>query len=152
MDIAGASARREDVPSSSGAGRKGATALPFDWVMPSTGRMRAPAHFRLVYREGTKISNELFTVYVRPTSGGERVVGVAVPGRIGTAVQRNRLKRRVREAVQRCAERMPPGIDAVIIPRPRAEAAPFSALAAALCRLLARSAASPREGAPPEPA
>lgn len=114
--------------------------------MPAPPHLTAPEDFRLVYREGTRISDDLLTIYVRPTASSVPNVGIAVPRRVGTAVRRNRLKRRVREAVQRCAEALPQGADVVIVPRPAAATVPFAAVQESVRALFNRGAVSVRRG------
>lgn len=56
-------------------------------------------------------------------------VGFTVTRKLGGAVQRNRIRRRLKEAVRLgLAERVRPGLDYVIIARPEAAVRPFSLL------------------------
>lgn len=66
-------------------------------------------------------------------------MGFVVPKRVGTAVARNRLKRRLRAAI--AALPLAPGWDMVISARPAAANASYAELAAALADLLARARA-----------
>lgn len=53
--------------------------------------------FRRVYRSGTKSRVDGITVWAAPSSGTSARLGMAVRATTGTAVERNRLRRRIRE-------------------------------------------------------
>ena len=61
--------------------------------------MLRSSEFRKIYDTGVRSSGPLFAAFVlaRPESEGARL-GVTVPRAIGRAVERNRIKRRLREA------------------------------------------------------
>jgi ribonuclease P protein component len=64
-------------------------------------------------------------------SGAERTrVGLTVSRKVGNAVVRNRVKRRLREAIRRQAEIIPSGFDVVIIAHPQAAEADLESLGA----------------------
>jgi len=67
-------------------------------------------------------------------------LGIAVPGRLGNAVKRNRVKRRVREASRAAA--MPAGADIVIVARAAAAGATFERLQESVRGLFNRAAGS----------
>lgn len=76
---------------------------------------------------------------LRPNGNRPRV-GFSVSRRVGGAVQRNLVRRRLRAAVAARLGRLSP-VDLVIIPSPAAARAPYRELAAALDRTLARAGA-----------
>lgn len=64
--------------------------------------------------------------------------GISIKARLGNAVVRNRIRRRVREALRHASPEMPTGWDVVIQPRSAEVAtADFAALSRELERLLA---------------
>ncbi|MGH2399885.1 MAG: ribonuclease P protein component [bacterium] len=104
--------------------------------------MTASPQFRLAYREGTRISDDVLVVYVRPNGLAVSRLGIAVPGRLGSAVRRNRVKRRVREASRTIAGAVPAGADLVIVPRAAVVDAPFERLQESIRALFNRAAGS----------
>lgn len=77
-------------------------------------RLRSSEQFRLAYREGRRASNDFFTVHARRNGLSQSRVGIAVSGRIGKAVVRNRVRRRIRE-VFRSLPDIPAGVDVVVV-------------------------------------
>ena len=70
---------------------------------------------------------------------GPARVGVVAGKRVGGAVVRNRVKRRLREALRRELPRIPAGWDLVCGAKPPSAKAPYAALTAELRALLSRA-------------
>jgi len=106
-------------------------------------RLRSAADFRRV-REQAKRSwpHPLLVLQVAPNELEHTRVGITVSGRVGNAVVRNRVRRRLREALRARTERLPAGNDLLITARPASAAASWPELCAALDSLLGRSAVS----------
>lgn len=68
-------------------------------------------------REGRKWNNTLFTLQIVPNRRRTSRCGFVVSKKIGTAVVRNRAKRRLREAVRLIFDQIAPGWDLVFIIR-----------------------------------
>lgn len=128
--------------SSSGAKPKGAIVWRSDGSSP-VERLTASAQYRLVYREGTRISDDLLTVYVRPNGRPGRRIGLAVGGRVRSAVRRNRIRRRLREAVRAALDAAPAGCDLVVVARAACERVPFAALQDSVRALFNRAGGVP---------
>jgi ribonuclease P protein component len=62
---------------------------------------------------------------------------VTASRKVGSAVVRNRVKRRIRDAFRRRRSLLPAGVDVVVIARPSAAALPGPAVAEELAQLFA---------------
>lgn len=101
-------------------------------------RLRKGAEFDTVYRKGTVTGGPLLALRRLPNEAGVTRWGFAVGKKLSKrAVERNRTKRRLREA----ARRLPvlPGFDLIVTARQGAIEASFAQLRAALIGVLERS-------------
>ncbi len=80
-------------------------------------RLRRPAEFRRVYDCRAAASNAIVLVYAVENTLGFTRFGVSVSRKLGGAVQRNRLRRLLREAFRLSRAQLPAGLDLVLIPR-----------------------------------
>lgn len=62
--------------------------------------LRDGRDFRRVYAEGRRARSNGVTAWAAAAREGEGRVGIVVPGSVGTAVVRNRIKRRLRAVVR----------------------------------------------------
>jgi ribonuclease P protein component len=92
---------------------------------PRRRRLSRSAEFERVYRQGRSKGNRFLVLYAFPreedtaAEDGPRL-GLSVSRRVGGAVERNRVKRVLREAFWAEAERLPAGSDYVVVARPDA--------------------------------
>jgi ribonuclease P protein component len=85
------------------------------------GRLTRSADFERVYRQGRSHGNRYFVLYAFPRSGeGEARLGVSVSRKVGGAVDRNLVKRLLREAFGATEHALPDGVDVVVVARPDA--------------------------------
>ncbi len=100
------------------------------------------ADFRRVYAEGLRYSGPCFAAFYAcaPDCEGPRI-GFTVPRAVGKAVVRNRIKRRVREAVRLRLEQLSPQCEVVINPRRRVLDVPFLELEREVEKLFSRCGA-----------
>jgi ribonuclease P protein component len=107
--------------------------------MPALPMLRRRADFEAIGRRGTARATRLLVLRSLRTDRSESRVGLSTPRTLGGAVQRNRVRRRLRELMRARLERIGPGWDLLLIARPAAGAATHAELGAALDALLAQS-------------
>jgi ribonuclease P protein component len=89
------------------------------------GRLSRAAEFERVYRQGRSHGSRLLVLHAFPRTpteddeapAGARL-GLSVSRKVGGSVQRNLVKRLLREAWLREQERLPEGLDLVVVARP----------------------------------
>ena len=92
---------------------------------PRSGRVRLSrsADFDRVFRQGRSHAGRELVLYVFPRGeADEPRLGLSVSRKVGGAVQRNRVKRLLREAFALEGGRLPAGTDAVVVARHEANA------------------------------
>jgi len=104
-------------------------------AFPKTLRLLRRGEFRRVYDEGQRRSASLCTVFLWPNGLPVSRLGITTPARLGKAVQRNRLRRRVREVFRLNRENVPGGWDILVNPREAAGKVSFVTLQRELLRL-----------------
>ena len=90
--------------------------------------MRSRHDFELVMRQGNRSRGKLVTVLTSTRADGSSAsrIGITVSKKVGNAVQRNLIRRRIKSIVRNVS--VPENCLAVIIARPEARFAPFEDL------------------------
>ena len=101
-------------------------------------RLRQHAAFERVYKEGRRIFSANLTVFFRTRPANEDEagprVGFTVSRAMGGAVRRNRIKRRLREAVRMNLSKLRAPVDVVINPKRGTADAEFALLTGEVAR------------------
>ena len=84
---------------------------------PRTHRLRKSAEFKTVFQNGKKVITGTLIFHVHANELGYSRLGLAVSRKVGKAVKRNKVKRRIREAFRHKSGTFPEGYDIVVIPR-----------------------------------
>ncbi len=84
--------------------------------------------FRRVYNRGKSVLMPSIVLYKLPTKYPVIRIGFTVSNKIGNAVTRNRIRRRLREAFRLNEERIKPGFDLVIVARHKSAEADYRIL------------------------
>jgi len=98
-------------------------------------RLRRAREIQSLFERGNRRTTETFVALWRRRTGSRRV-GFAVGRRVGGAVDRNRVRRRLREAYRRSQHIHPDAIEIMFVGRVPAVNASFDTLLAEMRRLL----------------
>ncbi|MDH3199660.1 MAG: ribonuclease P protein component [Myxococcales bacterium] len=105
-------------------------------------RLKKRYEFRQVQLTGRRIHTPHFLIVLQPNSLENTRLGITVTKKVGNAVQRNRIKRVVREVFRRNRHLFPPSHDIVFVAKRDADAVGYDAL----LKELRRAAVKLREG------
>jgi ribonuclease P protein component len=109
--------------------------------LPKPRRLLRPAEFRTTYESGMRITSRYFAAFCLRANALDALparFGFTTPRALGKAVLRNRLKRRMREAVRTNLAVAPANWSFVFNPRRNAAEAPFEDLCREVGRILER--------------
>jgi len=87
--------------------------------LPKAARLRRRREFLAVQQQGTRVHSGDVIVLALDTGAGVPRIGITVSSKIASAVERNRVKRWVREAFRAMRTDLP-AVDFVVIGRPAA--------------------------------
>ena len=92
--------------------------------------------FRRLYAKGKSAASPTLAVYIRGNGRKENRLGLTVGTKVGKAVRRNKVRRRLREIYRLHEDRILPGFDVVVVARTKAAFASYSQLQRDFLRLL----------------
>jgi ribonuclease P protein component len=100
-------------------------------------RLRRRADYLRCYRTGRRRHGSLAILYFIPNELGHPRIGITASRKVGKAIVRHRLKRRIKESYRRWKRRGSlPAMDLVVHLKPEAGGADFATFRAELLRLL----------------
>jgi ribonuclease P protein component len=115
-------------------------------VLPKNARMTRSADFQRTIRSGVRVSRPTLVLHADRVASTRVLVGFVVSRGIGSAVVRNRVRRRLRHLVAERLPTTPAGTDVVVRALPRSATSPAAlssdlpgAWTSALGRLAERS-------------
>mgnify|MGYP001271057279 CR=1 FL=1 len=97
--------------------------------LPRHCRIVKKADFQQAFSKGFTRKSQHLKAVIYPNGGEWSRIGLAVSRKVGNAVQRNRLKRRLREIFRLHRDLAPEVRDIIFIPRPGCAALAFETLA-----------------------
>ena len=106
--------------------------------MRFTQSLRFNRDFKRTYARGRSAACGLLAVYVRPNRGRGNRLGLTVSAKLGGAVVRNCVRRRMKEAYRLHETGLASGFDVVLVARTRAVGAAYRDLEREMLRLFAR--------------
>ena len=134
-------------PQGGGNGALGSLSEPSQVAVPAAGsaesrrrwpravRLRKRSEFDQVYSSGRRYSSALFSAFLLKTESPAAKVGFTVRRGLGRAARRNRIRRRMRDAVRLHLPGIGPGWNIVFHPRPSVFDVEFSRLEQEVSRL-----------------
>ena len=96
--------------------------------MNSRFTLKQNSDFRRLYAKGKSSANRFLVLYCRRNGRGVNRMGYTVSSKLGGAVVRNRVRRRLREIARLNAPALKTGWDIVVVARTRATDAPYAEL------------------------
>jgi ribonuclease P protein component len=102
-------------------------------------RVRCTGDFQRAYRLRCSATDGRIVVFGHANGLTHPRLGISASRRLGGAVVRNRWKRLLRESFRLNRDRLPPGIDLIVVPKPNVEPA-LASLIESLPQLAARVA------------
>src|SRR5262245_41153757 len=99
-----------------------------DESFPKRVRIRRRVDFLRTQRRGQKFHTERFLVFVSKTGAAHARLGITVSKKVGSAVERNLIKRRLREVYRRHKDLFPAGLDVVFVAKKEALGAKIEAI------------------------
>ena len=114
-------------------------------MLPKPNRLRASRDFKRTYSRGRSYVHPILVLYVLPNRTENRRIGFSLSKKLGDAVDRNRMKRRLREACRMPMETAQNGFDAILVGRSRLGQASFGEIQTVINELFRRARLLPED-------
>ena len=85
--------------------------------MKKSFRVKREKDFKAIFKDGTSFANRKFVVYQLENQQNHFRVGLSVSKKLGNAVTRNQIKRRIRHIIQNAKGSLLDHVDFVVIAR-----------------------------------
>ena len=109
-----------------------------DQSFPKSARLTRRPQFLAMNQQGHRIAGPHFIFLWKRSGLPHCRLGITVTKKVAPSVGRNRVKRLVREAFRRAGDRLPPGVDLVVIAKRGAPRLDYRQVARELGQALAR--------------
>jgi ribonuclease P protein component len=109
--------------------------MPSRYRWPRQRRLRSASDIARLRRQGQPFHHRLAVLLIQPNEQADSQIGFSVGKRIGPAVTRNRVKRRLREATRLQMAHVQPGWNCLFIARPATANASYAELETAVRQL-----------------
>ena len=103
--------------------------------MKTTAPLTENHLFRRAYNKGKSAADSRLALYVRRNGQKTNRLGLTVSTKVGHAVVRNRVRRRLREIYRLHEDAMAPGCDVVVVARVRAASSDYRQLEKSFLKL-----------------
>ena len=109
--------------------------------MLHTVSLCANRDFKRMYARASSAPGACLVFFLRKNRLGVTRLGLTVGTKLGGAVRRNRIRRRIKEAYRLVEDKLPSGYDIVLVARSRAENVPLDQIKSEIVRLFNKLAA-----------
>ena len=104
--------------------------------MKKSFRVKREKDFKAIFRDGTSFANRKFVVYQLENQKSHFRVGLSVSKKLGNAVTRNQIKRRIRHILLSVREHLADNVDFVVIARKGVEGLDYAEMEKNLLHVL----------------
>ena len=106
--------------------------------MKFTTSLKKNHEFKRLYNKGKSAASQCVAIYCRRNGKPENRLGVTVSTKLGGAVQRNRIRRRLKEIYRLNEEKLSKGYDVVIVARMRSRYTGYRELESSVLALFSK--------------
>ena len=104
--------------------------------MKKSFRVKREKDFKAIFKDGTSFANRKFVVYQLENQQNHFRVGLSVSKKLGNAVTRNQIKRRIRHILLNVREHLADNVDFIVIARKGVESLDYAEMEKNLLHVL----------------